>query len=200
MCPSQIRTIGLLLMAAASGCGPASAHERPTTTPAARFLEGTFEAAFGLVRPPVAPQADATLATLIRDSMDWPSLTPFAIGRYRADLGDRDMGAVRARLERQLRDLARRAGVELPTMTLAIHDMRIDPEGNRHVLSTATLPRFGEVEVEWTLAPAGSGYRIADIAAFGLTLRQFLRNWIATLVAARGGDAGAVFAAPSSPE
>jgi hypothetical protein len=200
MCPSQIRTVCLALMAAALGCSPASAHERPITAPAARFLEGTIETAFGLVRPPVTPQANTTLEALIRDSMDWPGLAQFAIGRYRADLKDGEMGGVTARLEQQLGALARRAGVELPTMTLAIHDMRIDPDGNRHVLSTATLPRFGEIEVEWTLAPAAKGYRIADIAAFGLTLRQFLRNWIATQVAAQGGDAGATFAAPASPE
>jgi hypothetical protein len=200
MCSSQIRTVCLLLLAAALGCGPASAHERPITTPAARFLEGTIETAFGLVHPPVTPQANTTLEALIRDSMDWPGLTQFAIGRYRADLKDGSMGGVTVRLKQQLGALARRAGAELPTMTLAIHDMRIDPDGSRHVLSTATLPRFGEIEVEWTLVSAAQGYRIADIAAFGLTLRQFLRNWIATLVAARGGDVAAAFLVPSSPE
>jgi hypothetical protein len=132
--------------------------------------------------------------------MDWPGLTQFAIGRYRADLKDGEMGGVTARLEQQLGALARRAGAELPTMTVAIHDMRIDSDGSRHVLSTATLPRFGEIEVEWTLVPAANGYQITDIAAFGLTLRQFLRNWITTLVTAQGGDADATFAAPSSPE
>jgi hypothetical protein len=199
MCSSQIRTVCLLLLAAALSCGPASAHERPITAPAARFLEGTVETAFGLVRPPVTPQANTTLEALIRDSMDWPGLTQFAIGHYLANLEDGEMGGVTARLEQQLGALARRAGTELPTMTLAIHDMRIDPDGSRHVLSAATLPRFGEIEVEWTLAPAANGYRIADIAAFGLTLRQFLRNWIATLVAAQGGDAVAAFGQPTDP-
>ncbi|MEZ5833105.1 MAG: hypothetical protein R3D05_18180 [Dongiaceae bacterium] len=99
----------------------------------------------------------------------------------------------RTRLERQLGALALRAGRELPAMTLAIHDMRIDPDGTRHVLSTANLPRFGEIEVEWILTPTrtDTSYRIADIKALGLTLRQFLRSWIANLVAARNGDAAA---------
>lgn len=125
--------------------------------------------------------------------MDWPNLTQFAIGRYGAELDEGGMVDARTRLERQLGALALRAGRELPAMTLAIHDMRIDPDGTRHVLSTANLPRFGEIEVEWILTPTrtDTSYRIADIKALGLTLRQFLRSWIANLVAARNGDAAA---------
>jgi ABC-type transporter MlaC component len=202
MRPSQIRLFGMSAMIAAPlaavlGVAPASAHEQPTTTPAARFLQGIIETAFNLVRPPVTAKANRNLDALIGDSMDWPSLTQFAIGHYRATLDATGMGGVTSRLEEQLGALARRAGVELPNMTLAVHDMRIDRDGNRHVLSTATLPRFGEIEVEWTLAPAADGgYRISDIAAFGLTLKQFLRGWIASLIAAQGGDAAATFEPP----
>jgi hypothetical protein len=60
------------------------------------------------------------------------------------------------------------------------------------------LPRFGEIEVEWVLAPAQSGYRIADIKALGLTLRQFLPGWVAGLIAAKGGDAAAAFEGPAA--
>lgn len=185
---------------------PAWGHEQPNTTPAARFLQGTIDTAVALVRPPMTAKTDRDLDALIRDSMDWPSLIQFAIGHYRADLDSEGLRAARTRIEQQLRDLARRAGVELPTMTFAVHDMRIDRDGNRHVLSLATLPRFGEIEVDWTLAPAaGGGYRISDIAAFGLTLKQFLRGWITSLVAAQGGDAAAAFEVPppksaSSPQ
>jgi hypothetical protein len=185
-------------------CGPATARERPTTAPAARFLQGTIEHAFELVRPPVTAKAGATLEALIKDSMDWASLTHFAIGHYGATLDAEGMGDVTARLEQRLGILARRAGNELPTMTVAVHDMRIDPDGSRRIFSTANVPRFGEVEVEWILIPAAAenGYRIADIKAFGLTLRQFLRGWITGLVAAQGGDAAAVFgeAPATSPE
>jgi len=203
MRPSQIRPFSISLMVAALSCASASAHERPTTTPAARFLQDTIGTAFDLVRPPVGAKADADLDSLIHESMDWDGLTQFAIGRYRADLDDTGMNGVEQRLAQQLESLARRAGIELPTMTLAIRDMEVDPEGNRHVHSTATVPRFGEVEVEWTLIPApspggGNDYRIADIKAFGLTLRQFLRNWIAGLIAARSGDAVAAFE-PADP-
>jgi hypothetical protein len=203
MRPSQIRQISqfcLCALGAVLSVAPASAHEQPTTTPAARFLQGTVETALGLVHPPMTAKTDRDLDALIRDSMDWPSLTQFAIGHYRADLDSKGMRGVRARIEEQLGDLARRAGLELPTMTLAVHDMRIDRDGNRHVLSIATLPRFGEIEVDWTLAPgAGGGYRISDIAAFGLTLKQFLRGWVTSLVAAQGGDAANTFAPPPGP-
>jgi hypothetical protein len=180
-------------------CGPAWAHERPITTPAALFLQGTIERAFGLVRPPISAEAGADLEALIKTSMDWTSLTPFAIGRYGTGLGAEGMDGVTARLEQQLGLLARRAGHELPTMTVAIRDMRIDPDGNRRILSIANVPRFGEVEVEWILATTQTGYRIADIRAFGLTLRQFLRGWVTSLVAARGGDAEAVFGETAAP-
>jgi hypothetical protein len=108
------------------------------------------------------------------------------------------MERVRAEIQAQLGTLARRAGRELPGLALAIEDMRIDPDGNRHVLGTATVPRFGEVAVEWTLAPARNGYRIADIKALGITLRLFLRTWVTGLIAAKDGDAAAAFGAPAA--
>lgn len=197
MRPSQIHLLSVALIVAAFGSGPALgpalARERPTTTPAARFLQDTIDRAFDLVRPPVSNQAAADLADLIEGSMDWPALTRFAIGHYGATLDAEGMSSVTERLEERLAILARRAGTELPTMTVTIRDLRIDPDGNRRVLSTTTVPKFGEMEVEWTLAPAQSGYRIVDIKALGMTLRQFLRSWVAGLVAARGGDAAATF-------
>jgi hypothetical protein len=200
MKPSQIRLFCLTLTVAVLCCGPASARERPATAPAARFLQETIDRAVGLVRPPVTPKAAADLETLIESAMDWPDLTHFAIGHYGADLTADGMSGVTRKLEQRVEILARRAGVELPTMTVAVHDMRIDPDGRRHILSTATVPRFGEVELEWTLAPTpmgteGAGYRIADIKALGMTLRQFLRSWVAGQVAARGGNAAAAFEA-----
>ena len=192
MRPSQIRPFRLLVIIALL-CRPAAAHELPTTTPAARFLQDNLDKALFLAHPPVSAKASADLDIVIRDAMDWPSLTQFAIGHYGASLDEGGRSDAAARLEGQLGILARRAGRELPAMTIAIHDMRIDPDGNRHVLSTATVPRFGEIEVEWTLTPTATGYRIADIKALGLTLRQFLRGWVTALVAAQGGNAAAVF-------
>jgi hypothetical protein len=190
---SQIRLLSVALIVAAFGCGPAMARERPTTAPAARFLQDTIDRAFDLVRPPVSSQAASDLADLIEGSMDWPALTRFAIGHYGAALDADGMSSVTERLEERLAILARGAGTELPTMTVTIRDLLIDPDGNRRILSIATVPKFGEVEVEWTLAPAQSGYRIADIKALGMTLRQFLRSWVAGQVAARSGDAAATF-------
>jgi hypothetical protein len=201
MHPSQIRLIGLaaaiLLL-----CGPAWAHERPTTTPAARFLQDNIEHALVLAKPPVSGKAGDELDILIRDAIDWPSLTHYAIGHYGTKLDAGGLSDVGAQLERQLGLLARRAGKEMPALTIALRDLRIDPEGNRHVLSTADVPRFGEIEVEWTLRPTASGYRVSDISALGLSLRQFLRGWVTGLVAAQGGDATAVFngEADASPQ
>ncbi len=174
-------------------CAPAAAHERPSTTPAARFLQDTVDRALLLARPPVSAKAGGDLDILIRDAMDWPSLTQFAIGQYGARLNKGGLSDAAARLERQLGMLARRAGREMPTLTIAIRNMQIDPDGMRHIFTTATVPRFGEIEVAWTLIPTATGYRVVDIAALGLTLRQFLRGWVMGLVAAQGGDATAVF-------
>lgn len=201
MRPSQIRLLCLTALIAAQlvalPCrAPATAHEQPTTTPAARFLQDSIAHALILTRPPVAPQAGPELQALFLDSMDWPTLTQFAIGRYATGLGEDRMGDVTISLERQLESMALRVGREMPTMTIAIHSMRIDSDGSRHILSTATVPRFGEVEVEWTLVSSQTGYRIADIRALGLTLRQFLRSWVTSLVAARDGDAAAAFENP----
>jgi hypothetical protein len=199
ICQSRIRLLGLSAMIAVLTLVPAWGREQPNTTAAARFLQDTVATALALVHPPTTTRADRDLDALIRDSMDWPGLIRFAIGHYRADLDDRGIHGASARIEEQLRGLARRAGVEFPAMTLAVQDMRIDREGYRHVLSIATLPRFGEIEVDWTLAPAaGGGYRISDIAAFGLTLKQFLRGWITSLVAAQGCDAAEAFKTPPS--
>jgi hypothetical protein len=197
----QIRPVGLLAILALL-CGPAAAHERPSTTPAARFLQDNLERALLLAHPPVSAKASADLDIVIRDAMDWPGLTQFAIGHYGANLDEGGLSDAAARVERQLGILARRAGKEMPTLTVAIRDMRIGPDGNRHILSTATVPRFGEIEVDWTLVPTAAGYRVADVAAFGLTLRQFLRGWVTALVAAQGGDATAVFndGAATSPQ
>jgi hypothetical protein len=183
------------LVVAIQAIAPAGAHETPTTTPAARFLRGVIEKAHELAQPPVAPAAGAELDALIHLSMDWPGLAQFAIGRYRSDLEADGMTAVVARLEQQMDTLARRAGAELPGLALAVHDMRIGPDGDRHVFTTAFLPRFGAVEVEWRLMPAAApnGYRIADVKALGLTLRAFLRGWLGGLIAAHGGDPAAAF-------
>ena len=181
------------MLVAATVCAPAAAHERPATTPAARFLQDQLDTALALAHPPVSAKDSAELDIVIRDAMDWRGLTQFAIGRYGASLDTGGLSDAAARLEEQLGVLARRAGRELPTMTVTVHDMRIDPDGSRHVLTTATLPKFGEVEVNWTLVPTATGYRVADIAALGLTLRQFLRGWVTALVAAQGGDPAAVF-------
>ena len=174
-------------------CAPASAHERPSTTPAARFLQDTVDRALLLARPPVSARAGGDLDILIRDAMDWPGLTQFAIGHYGARLTKGGLSDAAARLEQQLGMLARRAGKEMPTLTIAVRDMQVDAEGKRTILSIAVVPRFGEIEVKWTLAPTAAGYRVVDIAALGLTLRQFLRGWVTGLVAAQGGDATAVF-------
>jgi hypothetical protein len=174
-------------------CGPAAAHERPTTTPAARFLQDHIDRALVLAKPPVSRKSGDELDILIRDAMDWPNLTQYAIGHYGARLDAGGLSDVGAQLERQLGQLARRAGKEMPTLTIALRGLRIDPEGNRHLLSTANVPRFGEIEVEWTLRPTAAGYRISDISALGLSLRQFLRGWVTSLVAAQGGDPAAVF-------
>ena len=201
MHPSQIRLIGLAA-AIALWCGPAWAHERPTTTPAVHFLQDHIERALVLARPPVSDKAGDALDILIRDAIDWPSLTRYAIGHYGAKLDAGGLSEVGAQLERQLGLLARRAGKEMPTLTIAPRGLRIDAEGNRHVLSTADVPRFGEIEVEWTLRPTATGYRVSDISALGLSLRQFLRGWVTSLVAAQGGDPTAVFngEASTSPQ
>lgn len=174
-------------------CGPAAAHERPTTTPAARFVQEHTDRALTLAKPPVSRKSGDELDILIRDAIDWPSLTRYAIGHYGTKLDAGGLSDVGAQLERQLGLLARRAGKELPTLTIALRGLRIDADGNRHVLSTANVPRFGEIEVEWTLRPTANGYRVSDISALGLSLRQFLRGWVTSLVAAQGGDPTAVF-------
>jgi hypothetical protein len=188
----QIRLVGFAIAVALAG-GPAWAHERPVTTPAARFLQDHVDRALVLAKPPVSGTAGDQLDILIRDAMDWPGLTQYAVGHYGAKLDAGGLSDAAAQLERQLGQLARRAGKELPTLTIALRGLRIDREGNRHVLSTAEVPRFGEIEVEWTLRPTASGYRVSDISALGLSLRQFLRGWVASLVAARGGDPMTVF-------
>ena len=192
MRPSQIRLIGLMT-AIMFLCDPAWAHERPTTTPGARFLQDNIERALVLAKPPVSGKASDELDILIRDAMDWTDLTQYAIGHYGTKLDAGGLSDVGAQLEHQLGLLARRAGKEMPALTIALRDLRIDPEGNRHVPSTADVPRFGEIEVEWTLRPTASGYRVSDISALGLSLRQFLRGWVTSLVAAQGGDPTAVF-------
>lgn len=199
---SQIRLLLPAVLAATLCGGDATARERPETAPAAQFLRGTIDRALDLARPPVSQQAGSHLAALINEAMDWKSLTHFALGQYGANLNSAAMSAATTRLEDQLTILARQAGFEWPTMTVEVHGMRIDPDGSRRILSTATVPRFGEVEVEWTLAPVSvdrptTGYRIEDIKALGMTLRQFLRGWVSGLVAAHGGDAAAAFADPS---
>lgn len=198
---SQIRLIGLAA-AIVLLCGPAWAHERPTTTPVARFLQDNIDRALVLAKPPVSRKSGDDLDILIRDAMDWPNLTQYAIGHYGAKLDAGGLSEVGAQLERQLGQLARRAGKEMPTLTIALRGLRIDADGSRHVLSTADVPRFGEIEVEWTLRPTAAGYRVSDISALGLSLRQFLRGWITSLVAAQGGDPAAVFngEAAASPQ
>jgi hypothetical protein len=189
---SQIRLIGLAA-ALALLCGPAWAHERPTTTPVARFLQDNIDRALVLAKPPVSRKSGDALDILIRDAMDWPNLTQYAIGHYGAKLDAGGLSDVGSQLERQLGLLARRAGKEMPALTIALRDLRIDADGSRHVFSTADVPRFGEIEVEWTLRPTATGYRVADISALGLSLRQFLRGWVTGLVAAQGGNPTAVF-------
>ena len=194
---SQIRLIGLAA-AIALLCFPAWAHERPTTTPAARFLQDHLDRALVLAKPPVSRKSGDELDILIRDAMDWPALTQYAIGHYGVKLDAGGLSEVGAQLERQLGQLARRAGKEMPTLTITLHGLRIDADGSRHILSTADVPRFGEIEVEWTLRPTATGYRVSDISALGLSLRQFLRGWITGLVAAQGGDPTAVFSGEAS--
>lgn len=192
MRPSQTHLVGLVT-AIMLLCGPVWAHERPTTTPAARFLQDHIDQALALAKPPVSAKAGDELDILIRDTMDWPALTRYAVGHYGARLDTGGLSDAGAQLERQLGLLARRAGKEMPTLTISLRGLRIDSEGNRHLLSTANVPRFGEIEVEWTLRPAATGYRVSDISALGLSLRQFFRGWVTSLVAAQGGDPTAVF-------
>jgi len=189
---SQIRLIGLAA-ALALLCFPAWAHERPTTTPVARFLQDNIDRALVLAKPPVSRKSGDELDILIRDAMDWPNLTQYAIGHYGAKLDAGGLSDVGAQLERQLGLLARRAGKEMPNLTIALRGLRIDADGSRHVFSTADVPRFGEIEVEWTLRPTATGYRVSDISTLGLSLRQFLRGWVTSLVATQGGDPTAVF-------
>lgn len=148
----------------------------------------------------MTPDENRRLDFMIERSMDWAGLAQFAVARYRAELDGGAMDAVAARLAERLAALARTAGRELEGLDLVVRDMRLEADGTRRVMSTATLQRFGEVEVTWTLVPTqDGGYRIADIAALGLTLRHFLRGWVTGLIADRGGDPAAVVAPPTAP-
>jgi hypothetical protein len=98
---SQIRLIGLAA-ALALLCFPAWAHERPTTTPVARFLQDNIDRALVLAKPPVSRKSGDELDILIRDAMDWPNLTQYAIGHYGAKLNAGGLSDVGAQLERQL--------------------------------------------------------------------------------------------------
>ena len=141
---SQIRLIGLAA-AIALWCCSASAHERPTTTPAARFLQDQIDRALVLAKPPVSGKASDELDILIRDAIDWPSLTRYAIGHYGAKLDSGGLSEVGAQLERQLGLLARRAGKEMPTLTIALRGLRLDADGprRREVLECRGCPRHG---------------------------------------------------------
>lgn len=198
---SQTHLIGLAAVIILL-CGPAAAHERPTTTPAARFLQDHVDRALVLARSPVSRKESGELDILIRDAIDWPSLTGYALGHYGDKLDAGGLSEAGARLEQQLGQLARRAGREMPMLSIALKGLQIDGDGNRHILSIADVPRFGEIEVEWTLRPTATGYRVSDISALGLSLRQFLRGWVAALVAARGGDPAVAFSdgAGASPQ
>ena len=192
--------VAFALACALPAIAPAVAHERPSTAPAARFLQAVIDNALPLAMPPVSTAVDARLRTAMDNALDLSDLTIFALGRYRAALDAEALARAQGAIGEQLRALAYRAGEAYPMLALTVTGLRIDAEGNRRVQSAARLPRIGEVEVEWTLRPEGSGYRIMDIQAFGLTLRHFLRNWIAVLIAGR--DPGIVFgpAGAASPE
>jgi ABC-type transporter MlaC component len=185
---SQIHRSPLLgpLLAVALAVGyvtPIAAHERPATAPAARFLQATIDNALPLAMPPVSNAADARLRTTMDNALDFPGLTIFALGRYRAALDAEAVARAQGAIGEQLRALAYRAGEAYPTLALTVTGLRIDADGNRRIQSVVRLPKIGEVEVEWILKPDDGSYRILDIQAFGLTLRHFLRNWIAVVVA-----------------
>lgn len=190
--------LGSLLAAAlVLGCAcPAVAHERPSTAPAARFVQATIDAALPLAMPPVSAVADTRLRGIMDAALDFPDLTVFALGRYRADLDNAASTRALDAIGDQLRALAYRAGEAYPTLAVTVTGLRIDAEGNRRIQSTARLPRIGAVDVEWILKADGASYRIVDIQAFGLTLRHFLRDWVTILVA--GQDPAVVFGPPGA--
>lgn len=193
------RTLPIALLAAAFAlvCAmPAAGRERPSTAPAARFLQATVDAALPLAMPPVNQAADVRLRGMVEAALDLADLTAFALGRYRADLDDGASERAQDTIGAQLRALAYRAGEAYPTLAVQITGLRIDAEGNRRVQSVARLPRIGAVEVEWILKLDGPSYRILDIQSFGLTLRHFLRDWVTVLVA--GQDPATVFGPPGA--
>lgn len=175
---------------------PATGRERPSTAPAARFLQATIDAALPLAIPPVNEAGDARLRGILNAALDFPNLTIFALGRYRADLDDAANTRAQAAIGDQLRALAYRAGAAYPTLALTVTGLRVDADGNRRVQSVARLPRVGAVEVEWILKMDGPSYRVVDIQSFGLTLRHFLRDWVTVLVA--GQDPATVFGPPGA--
>src|SRR5688500_11528998 len=104
-----IRLIGLAI-AIALLCGPASAHERPTPAPAARFLPDLIDRSLGLAGPPFSGKAGGALEILIRDASDWPALARYASGLHGAKLDPGGVSEVGAQVEQQLGNLARREG------------------------------------------------------------------------------------------
>ena len=141
---SQIHRLflGALLAAAlAVVCAmPAVGRERPSTAPAARFLQATIDAALPLAIPPVNEAGDTRLRGILDAALDFPDLTIFALGRYRADLDDAASGRAREAIGDQLRALAYRACEAYPTLALTVTGLRVDADGNRRRCSAHPAP------------------------------------------------------------
>ena len=194
--PNRLQRPVLAAILALGFATPSEAHERPSTAPAARFLQAAIDAALPLAMPPISAAADTRLQVIMDSALDLPDLTTFALGRYRGDLNSEATTRAQEAIGDQLRALAYRAGEAYPDLAITITGLRIDAEGNRRIQSVALLPSIGPVEVDWILKPQGSSYQISDVQAFGLTLRHFLRDWVTMLVAGR--NPSAVFGPPGA--
>ena len=174
---------------------PATGRERPSTAPAARFLQATIDAALPLAIPPVNEAGDARLRGILNAALDFPNLTIFALGHY---VPTWTMPRTPGRRLRSAINYAPSpmAGAAYPTLALTVTGLRVDADGNRRVQSVARLPRVGAVEVESISKMDGPSYRVVDIQSFGLTLRHFLRDWVTVLVA--GQDPATVFGPPGA--
>jgi phospholipid transport system substrate-binding protein len=135
----------------------------------------------------------ARLDRLLRSDFDISGIGAFALGRFRR--------IATAQEQQEFLKI-------YPAFTARALSMRLDDfggaavrvvgsatEGDETVVNTEVTRRDGDrVRFDWHLTPSDGGYKIADIAVGGVSMRLALRNQFASWIENNGGRFGALLA------
>jgi phospholipid transport system substrate-binding protein len=189
----------MMTLAAAAGAGiaPIARADAPGAVPAAEeFIRALVNRALANVFRPALPAAERArrFRAILVESLDVPTIGRFVLGRYWRIATD----AERVEYQRLFEDML--VAIYSPRLAdysgeqVRVTGSRVTADGDIIVSSLAALPQQPQesATVEWILRRDGTGFKVMDLRAEGVSMAITQRDEFASVIQRGGGTIAAL--------